>query len=74
MCQNHIAKGWHESRVKRAEVSASNSMSDTKRVIVEQSKIKVAEPLLHTTVCLTIFEKCPIVAHEPQYCNLRKPR
>lgn len=50
---------------------ASGSWSGTERVNVEQSKVQVTE-LLHTTVRLTIFVKCPNVAHEPQYCNLRK--
>ena len=61
-------KGDHESRVKRAEVVCQQYV---RYQTCHCCTIKVAEQLLHTTVHLTIFEKCPNVAHEPQYCNLR---
>lgn len=71
MCKNHVTKGWHESRAKRAECLPVQDVR-YQMCHCRTIKIKVAEQLLHTTVCLTIFEKCPNVAHEPQYCNLRK--
>ena len=71
-CARTMSRKGGTSQEQNAQSVCQCRMSGTKCVVVEQSKSKLPNNCFTQPFTSLSLRKCPNVAHEPQYCNLRK--